>query len=57
MRPIIKTIIYRIGAIVSNIILAFVLGLPLEVSTALGILIEVIHSIWYYMFEKICEKK
>lgn len=47
-----KTITYRILAILSNILIAWFLGLSIEVATLLGILIEGVHTLIYYVHEK-----
>lgn len=52
-----KTITYRIGAIVSNMIVALLFGIPLEFATIFGVGIEVIHTGWYYVHEMLWERR
>jgi uncharacterized membrane protein len=57
MRPIIKTLVYRIIAVLIGITIGLLMGVPVEIATTYGIVVEIVHTVWYYLLEKKCEKR
>lgn len=55
-KSIIKTITYRLGAVLITISICSIYKVPIEISTLVGILIEIAHTGYYYIHEKLWER-
>lgn len=56
-KAVLKTITYRIGAVMLTVLTSYILGVPIEVSSAIGVLTEVVHTVFYYIHERLWEER